>query len=505
MIAKIKKINMFKFGILLTILALNILYSCESPTLEKRLKNHVNYLASDGLNGRETGTEYDKMAAAYIQNEFTKIGLKPLGENGSFYQDYKFLTNKTLGKNNHLSFNGEKLEIEKDYFPLNFSINSTIKGKIFNKGYGLYNKKTKGYELFEQETGLKFQNTNKPIPNSVFLIEIVKSDSMNNLREWQKYHDLRNLASTAEKLGASAIIFYSCDTFFVDNKTNFTEKIPSVNIPVVFVTHCNLIKSKPIQTISLKVENNEDRRTGRNVIGFIDNGAKNTIIVAGHHDGLGNGESDGSLSTGNNKLIFYGADDGASGISVLIEFARWVKNRGLDQNNYLFISFSGEEMKLLGSIYYINNPTIDLSKITYMISLDHIGRMDPSEKNIIVYGVGTSPTWKKLLNGIQIDGVSKVMHESGMGLTDYTSFYIKDIPVLGFNTQVHDDFHTPSDVAEKINYSGMATIFDVLTQIDSGLKHSEKLEFSTTSDIDPHEILKYIFRSIDYAFEGSLK
>ncbi|MCF6222182.1 MAG: M28 family metallopeptidase [Flavobacteriaceae bacterium] len=327
---------------------------------------------------------------------------------------------------------------------------------------------------------------------------------MNNLREWQKYHNLRNLVSTAENLGAIGVIFYSCDSSFVSSKTNFTEKIPSVNIPVVFVTNCNLIKSKSTQTVSLKIENNEDRRTGRNVIGLIDNGAENTIIVAGHHDGLGNGENTDSFDTEGNKLTYYEADDGASGLSVLIEFARWVKNRGSDQNNYLFISFSGEEMKLLGSMYFTNNPTIDLSNVTYMISLDHIGRMNPAEKDIYLYGVGTSPTWKRLLNGIHIDGVSKVMHESGMGLTDYTSFYIKDIPVLGFNTQVHDDFHTPYDVPEKINYSGMATIFDVLTQIDSSLKHSRKLEFSTTNDIDPHEILKFIFRHVDYSFEGSL-
>jgi Peptidase family M28 len=485
---------MIKRGILLTILALNILCSCDSLTLEKRLKNHVYYLASDDLNGRETGTKYDKMAAAYIQHEFTKIGLTPMGENGTFYQDYTFLANKTLGKNNHLSINGEELEIEKDYFPLNFSANSAIEGKIFNKGYGLYVK----------DTGFKFQNTNKSILNSIFLIEIVNYDSINSLREWQKYHDLRNLASTAEKQGAVGVIFYSCDSSFVDSKTNFEEKIPSVNIPVVFVTNCNWIKSEPIQIVSLKVENNEDRRTGRNVIGLIDNGAENTIIIAGHHDGIGNGENASPFGTEDNKLIYYGADDGASGVSVLVEFARWVKNCRLDQNNYLFISFSGEEMKLLGSIYFTNNPTIDLSNVTYMISLDHIGRMDPSEKEIILYGVGTSPTWKKLLSEIQIDGVSKIMLESGMGLTDYTSFYIKDIPVLGFNTQVHEDFHTPYDVAEKINYSGMATIFDVLTQIDTNLKYTGKLEFSTTSDIDPHEILKFIFRYIDYAFEGSL-
>jgi len=484
----------YKYFIYLPILVLNILYSCDSTTLEERLKYHVYYLASDDLNGRETGTVYEKRAAAYIENEFIEIGLMPMGENGTFYQDYTFLANKTLGKNNHLFINGGKLEIEKDYFPLHFSANGTIEGKILNKGYGVYGK----------DGGSTFQYKNKPLLNRVFYIKIVKSDSINSVRDWKINHDLRGLANVAEKEGAVAVIFHSCDSSLIDSEIDFTEKIPSVNIPVVFIPNCNFVRSGSTPIINLKVEHNEIRRTGRNVIGLMDNGAENTIIVAGHHDGLGNGEIPGLLDSEDNPLIYNGADDGVSGISVLIEFARWVKDRGLDQNNYLFISFSGEEMKLLGSIYYTNHPTIDLSKVTYMISLDHIGRMEPTEEAIIIYGVGTSPSWEELLNGIQINGVSMLTYDTGIGLTDYTSFYIKSIPVLGFCTRVHEDFHQPSDDADKINYDGMVKIFHILTQIDSTLANTGKLKFSTTSDIDPNELRKYIMRHIDYSFEGIL-
>ncbi len=137
-----------------------------------------------------------------------------------------------------------------------------------------------------------------------------------------------------------------------------------------------------------------------------------------------------------------------------------------------------------------------------MISLDHIGRMDPSENAVILYGVGTSPRWSELLDGIQADGDSMIMYESGIGLTDYTSFYIKNIPVLGFCTRVHEDFHSPSDEADRINYDGMVIIFDIITQIDASLAHTGKLEFSNT--VDAHELLKFIYRYIDYSFEGTL-
>jgi peptidase M28-like protein len=485
---------MFKYPIFLIILSLNMLCSCNSTTLEKRLESHVYFLASDALQGRENGTEYEKMAAAYVKNEFTKIGLAPMGEDGTFYQDYTFLANKTLGKNNYLSIDGEELKIEDDYFPLSFSANGSIEGKIADRGLGVYTK----------ETGFTFQSTKPPLPNSIFLIKIVKSDSINSVRNWREYLDLHELASVAEKQGAEGVIFYSSHFSVIDSKINFKEKIPSLTIPVVFVTNRDLIKLEPIKIASLKVEHNEDRRTARNVIGLIDNGAENTIIIAGHHDGIGYGENPASTGEDDTKLIHNGADDGASGISVMIEFARWVKERKLNQNNYLFISFSGEELKLLGSMYFTNNPTIDLDRVTYMICLDHIGRMDPSEKTIITYGVGTSPNWKEILNGIQTNGSSFLLYESGIGLTDYTPFYLKNIPVLGFCTRVHDDFHEPSDVADRINYSGMVKIFNILTQIDSALVNAEKLEFTDTRDIDPDEILKYILRSIDYSFEGTL-
>jgi len=480
-----------KTNIFLSILALNFLFSCSSEPLEKRLRNHINFLASDALHGRETGTQYEKMATAYVKNEFKLIGLEPMGENGTFYQDYKYIAGKSLGKNNHLIIDGVELEIEKDFIPLNFSASGAVEGKLLNKGFDVYSEKS----------GFTVQNSNEELQKGIFLIKISTLDSNKIIRYW-KYLELRDLVVTAEKQGALAVIFYSNDSALVDVKTNFKNKIPSVQIPVVFVTNNTLIRSDSTQIIHIKVEHMEHWRTGRNVVGLIDNGSENTIIIAGHHDGLGHGEYSESFSEDDTHLIHNGADDGASGISVLIEFARRVKTHNMNKNNYLFISFSGEEIGLLGSSYYTNYPTIDLKKVTCMISLDHIGRMDSIEENFILYGVGTSPGWSELLNEIKKEGNSIITYATGIGLTDYTSFYLKNIPVLGFCTNVHKDFHTPADDADKINYEGMIRIFDCITQIDSALAYSGKLEFTNT--IDPHELLKYLLRHTEYSFEGTM-
>jgi Peptidase family M28 len=483
---------MSKYINYVNILVLGFLCSCDSYPLDKRLKKHVYYLASDSLHGRETGTQYELMAASYIKNEFMEIGLKPMGTNHTFYQDYKFLAGRKLSKNNHLIINGVELEINKDYIPLNFSSNGTIEGKSVHMGYSA--------DINQPE--FANQSTNSVSENKILLIEISKPDGTNGITSWWKYLDLRDRVEIAENQGARAVVFYTFGSIEADIKTYFDEKINPVLIPSILVTNPDRINSESSNFIDLKVEYNEDRKMGRNVIGMIDNGAENTVIIASHHDGLGHGGFSDSIE--NSDIIYNGADDAASGTSVLIEYARWIKNHKMSNYNYLFISFSGEELGILGSMYFTNNPTIKLDRATCMISLDHIGRMNASDKEIIIYGVGTSPSWNEMLNDLQIFDVSMIRYESGIGLTDYTSFYLKNIPVLGFNTGMHEDFHSPLDEAEKINYNGMKNIFDILTQIDSSLTSAEKLEFTSTIEIDPIEIQKFILRYVDYSFEGTL-
>ena len=224
--------------------------------------------------------------------------------------------------------------------------------------------------------------------------------------------------------------------------------------------------------------------TGNNVIGFINNNAKTTIVVGAHYDHLGFG-GEGSLYREKDKAIHNGADDNASGVAVLLNLASRlnIKNNQAaikDKNNYLFMAFSGEEMGLLGSNYFSKNPTIDGASINYMINMDMVGRMN-ADSTLAVYGTGTSPMFKQTLKSNN-DNFKLVENESGVGPSDHTSFYLIDIPVLHFFTGQHEDYHKPGDDSEKLNYEGMNLISDYIYNIISDLDDNGELAFRKTKN-----------------------
>jgi Zn-dependent M28 family amino/carboxypeptidase len=230
---------------------------------------------------------------------------------------------------------------------------------------------------------------------------------------------------------------------------------------------------------------NEDGTiTGKNIIGFLDNNAKTTIVIGAHYDHLGYG-GEGSLYREGDKAIHNGADDNASGVAVMLNLASRLKLKNdqaeiKDKNNYLFMAFSGEEMGLLGSNFFSKNPTIDAKSINYMINMDMVGRMK-ADSTLAVYGTGTSPIFKQTLKSHN-DKFKLIENESGVGPSDHTSFYLIDVPVLHFFTGQHEDYHKPSDDTEKLNYEGMNLISDYILDIISDLDDNGELAFRTTKN-----------------------
>lgn len=219
--------------------------------------------------------------------------------------------------------------------------------------------------------------------------------------------------------------------------------------------------------------------TGRNVIAYLDNKATYTVVIGAHYDHLGMGGVS-SFHRGE-PAIHNGADDNASGVAMLLRLASDLKKKEAPKNyNYLFISFSGEEEGLLGSNYFVKNPTIDLSKVTYMLNMDMVGRLN-EEKTLAVYGVGTSPILTDVVK--EHKGVLNIVEkESGVGPSDHTSFYLSNIPVLHFFTGQHEDYHRPSDEVETINFEGMEIVSNYIYDIINHLDKEEKLPFQTTKN-----------------------
>ena len=221
--------------------------------------------------------------------------------------------------------------------------------------------------------------------------------------------------------------------------------------------------------------------TSNNIVGYLDNKAATTIIIGAHYDHLGTGDQGSSLDANPQNKIHNGADDNASGVAGVIELARYFStNKIKEKNNFLFICFSGEELGLHGSKYFADHSTVELSAFNYMINMDMIGRLDPQTKNLLIHGTGTSPTWEPLLKNLSNDQINIKTDSSGVGPSDHTSFYLKNIPVLHFFTGSHSDYHKPSDDWEKINYTGEVAVLDLITKVVTSIDAQPKLAFLTT-------------------------
>lgn len=217
---------------------------------------------------------------------------------------------------------------------------------------------------------------------------------------------------------------------------------------------------------------------GKNLLGLIDNGGSRTVILGAHYDHLGMG-GEGSLHTGE-PAVHNGADDNASGVAVLLKLTKMLQDWPEAKDNYLIILFSGEEMGLLGSNFFSKNPTLDLEEVPYMINLDMVGRLR-EDKTLSVSGTGTTAIWPQMLNSLN-PGFKLVLDESGVGPSDHTSFYHQDIPVLHFFTGQHEDYHKPSDDADKLNYQGMEEIASYLFDLVRAMEAQEELAFRETKN-----------------------
>ncbi len=212
-------------------------------------------------------------------------------------------------------------------------------------------------------------------------------------------------------------------------------------------------------------------RKADNIIGFLDNGARKTIVIGAHYDHLGFGEL-GTRDTLNIGKIHNGADDNASGVAGLLELAKhYSKNKEKENFNFLFIAFGAEEWGLLGSKHFVENPTIALENIHWMLNMDMIGRYNP-DNGLAIIGYGTSTAFEEIFKNLSSD-LHYYTSREGKGGSDQTSFYNKRIPVLFFHTGGHDDYHKSTDDTERINFEALKSILELEIQIlDNSMKIS---------------------------------
>ncbi len=461
------------------------------------IQDHINYLASDKLEGRFTGSKGGEMAAEYIQADFESTGLKPLF-NGSFRQNFPFIAGIELTGNNNLllNVNGEELtpKIEEQYIPAPFSGDIDYHGEIVFAGYGI-SAPDLNYDDYKDID----------VKGKAVLIMRYNPEGANPHSEFGKFSAYRYKADIAKQKGASAVIFVTghipkddedklmklrydgagpvadlgiiqikrdiADKLFKAEGLDFgtvQQKIDSLKSPDSFLfKNTKLMLSTGVKEITKHADNIGGYLEGN------DPELKNEYIVIGaHYDHLGWGET-GSLYTGSEPQIHNGADDNASGTAGVLELAeKFASQKDQLKRSMIFLCFSGEELGLIGSSYFTNNPPVPNDKIDVMINLDMVGRLN-AEEQLTVYGTGTSSGFKDLLNTDNKDYNFKLtFNDEGYGPSDQSSFYAKEIPVLFFFTGTHTDYHRPTDDADKINSKGEEEVVKYIYEIADNIDES---------------------------------
>jgi len=233
------------------------------------------------------------------------------------------------------------------------------------------------------------------------------------------------------------------------------------------------------------------RVTAQNVVGFLegtDKVLKNEYVIIGaHFDHLGMGGEGSGSRTPDTVAVHNGADDNASGTAGVIELAQKLSaNRSKLKRSFIFVAFTGEEMGLLGSKEFVRKPPVDLKKVNAMINMDMIGRLNPESNTISIGGTGTSAEADSILKILEAGRPYKVARSTdGFGPSDHASFYSENIPVFYFSTGAHDEYHTPADDADIINYTGEVAVLDMVYDLSTVLANSNRLSFRESGSKQP--------------------
>jgi hypothetical protein len=207
-------------------------------------------------------------------------------------------------------------------------------------------------------------------------------------------------------------------------------------------------------------------QTGRNVVALLRGAdpalAAEAVVIGAHYDHLGDG-GQFSLAQGD-RSIHNGADDNASGVAALLDVAGRLARGPKPARTIVFIAFSGEELGLLGSSHYAAHPTIPLERTRAMLNMDMVGRLGAGP--LIVYGTDTAEEWTAAVErAAAAEGVAVRTGGDGFGASDQTSFYARDVPVLHFFTNVHEDYHRPSDDWEKVDAAGLVKVAAIVERV----------------------------------------
>ncbi len=512
------------------------------------IQQHVEFLADDALEGRMTGSEGSKRAADYIVEHFTNLNLQPAGVDGSYFQTFEFNAGSELIPDENRFLLTRKIEdveeqlefkVQQDFLPLSFSSNGEVEGEVVFVGYGLIAPGEAG-EGYNSYAGLDVKD--KIVIALRYVPESVKADRRQQLI---RYAGIRYKAVQAKENGAKAfltvagpnspntgkIIPLNFDSGSADSGIiagSITDTVANIllaqagkNLKDIQTglddENPHFVGSFPLPNVKIKIAASIEKikKTDKNVLALISPTQQTEndeyIIVGGHYDHIGYGEI-GSLAKGETKTqIHNGADDNASGTAVVLKLAKMFSEERQNhpekfKRGIIFALWSGEELGLIGSTHFVNEPVLPLEDVAAYINFDMVGRL--RNNKLVLQGIGSSPIWTKLIEKRNVlVGFNLSLKSDPYMPTDVTAFYPKNVPVLSFFTGLHNNYNRPSDDPETLNYAGLERISNLAYGIVSDLISADtrpeyvKVERNTPEQGSRGTLRAYVGTIPDYTTE----
>jgi len=501
-----------------------------SPTDVMR---HVDYLTRRELGGRLTGTEGERRATAYVAAYLESLGFEPAGANGSFFQTFDFPAGSDLTDQNELRIGDKTLSIDKEWRPLAFSKTGPIEvADIVFAGYGMQVPKTEETSEYDSYVHLNvagqwvlvFRDLPQEItpeqrqqmaryssprrkatvardmgakgiifvagPTSQVKRQIIRFDD-------QGSHAAVSIAAISISNDVAAELFQAADEDIAKVQKSLDDGSLSLGYPLD-------------ATASATIGINRKRGTGRNVLARLNaaddpNPAMPVLILGAHIDHLGRGGGSSSLATDDERdSIHVGADDNASGVAAMLEIAQYLaaeKSAGRlkPKRDFIVAGWSGEELGLFGSKAYVESfyelypnapqpkpsPQSDenapasghgaatqseplTAAIAAYLNLDMVGRL---REKLVIQGIGSSPGFSSDVQRRNVPvGLELQLDKTSTRLpTDASSFVGRSVPILSAFTGAHEDYHTPRDTPDKLNYDGAAQVSQLFALIARGI------------------------------------
>jgi len=452
-------------------------FSCDNNKIVKdRLYSHISYLASDELKGRFPCTKGDSLATNYISQYFKIVGLKSYFSNESYLQPFPYLTDIKIEKSIlKYSINEKEVELTPnvDYSIRSNSADGNKTAEVVFIGYGIHSAEN-GYDDF----------TKVDIENKIVIYYLVApKDANEEVRTLSKKMNEKEIAKLAKELGAVAAAFVLPPPFpdkISSKKTRSmvsqrSSKLPLPNFRLAYEQFYSIMMGCGIDldtineklktsksSLSLKIPNlemtfniktNYVYKNTHNIIGYIPGqDTSKTILLGAHYDHIGINRIENVQDS-----IRNGADDNASGTSLILELAKYY-SENKPATNLCFTAFGAEETGQNGSEYFIDHFPFKQNKLKFMLNFDMVGRL--KNDSLYIYGVSSFPDSGDFI----VKQSSNILYLNLKGKTfggsDARPFLTINIPNLSLFTGMHSDYHGETDEIDKIDFDGLLKVYD---------------------------------------------